>query len=395
MKIDNEKILAITEVGQAQPRLREALFMKNIKHLDNVNFICVDEDLGHDVVSEMLSMFTIECGEICSALSSKKLRIINKEFLTTGKYTFKYTYDIGLDTQIVSYIQRYMSGGLEENNFKYIKPLRVRREIESTVHIEPYIFENYIKNKKFTEIEKESVYNTFLFLDLPLIPMISYEQAVENSQRRVEALQLFESSEGIKELEWLYLYNYCLLLETVWLKFCKNNLKEKMIEMLKFQNEKTCTTDPMFINIAYEYWKKGANVPFFNKIQKGQKNILEKLKNMAWDLFHWRRLFNSFTLLMTPEADISIPLIYSGDRRFLDLVHLIKLNCMAVDKNEKQVFPFYEKDALDDVLNKEEQFRFLNEDTMKYRNENKKNVNIIKIIEKLEKEILKLGVFEN
>ena len=79
MKIDNEKIIAITEVGQAQPRLREALFMKNIKHLDNVNFICVDEDLGHDVVSEMLSMFTIECGEICSALSSKKLRIINKE----------------------------------------------------------------------------------------------------------------------------------------------------------------------------------------------------------------------------------------------------------------------------------------------------------------------------
>ena len=116
---------------------------------------------------------------------------------------------------------------------------------------------------------------------------------------------------------------------------------------------------------------------------------------MAWDLFHWRRLFNNFTLLMTPEADISIPLIYSGDRRFLDLVHLIKLNCMAVDKNEKQVFPFYEKDALDDVLNKEEQFRFLNEDTMKYRNENKKNVNIIKIIENLEKEILKLGVFEN
>ena len=114
---------------------------------------------------------------------------------------------------------------------------------------------------------------------------------------------------------------------------------------------------------------------------------------MAWDLFHWIHTSLNFNHSPNFSSDISIPLIYSIDKRFLELTQYAKMDCVAIDNQRRISYPFYKTDILNEYLSYDEQLECFGANALHQRNQNRKNVDTIKLCAKLEKELLETGLF--
>ena len=81
------------------------------------------------------------------------------------------------------------------------------------------------------------------------------------------------------------------------------------------------------------------------------------------------------------------------DARFLELTQYAKMDCVAIDNHSKISYPHYNADCLNKYLSYEEQLKYLGSNQLHKRNQNRENVDRIKICADLEKAILDTGLF--
>ena len=367
------------------------VFNQYFSYLNNVDFIYVDLQRGSDIISSVINMFDIKKGEVSSVFYSNKLMILNTDLFSKKAEGVFLNYDIGLDTQIVSYIERYINGCLDDVNIPVVLPLRINRTIASEINIDAYVSENCIISKEFDFKNRISIWSVFYFLNTP---MMSEEDAKINADDSTnQIIQFVKYARVANVYKERYDYIYCMLLKIALLNFEKSKIREKLIELLRFQNEVTCTGDMGFVNIGLAYWEQGTNLRFFGKVQKGKKNILNILRNMAWDIFHWMQTALNFKVDSQKSACINIPMFYSVDSRFLELSKIIKLKAVAVDKNTNVTYPKFELNRLDEFLSFEEQKVHLGAEALRKRNENRGYVDTEKIYKELEIELINKGIF--
>ena len=383
--------MAIDKVCGASNEERMAIFNQYLEYLNNVDFIYVDLQRGKDIISNVINMFSVMRGEISSVFYTNKLMMLNTDLFSKKAEGVYLNYDIGLDTQIVSYIERYINGSLDEANIPIVLPLRINRTIASEINIDAYVSENCIISKEFDFKNRISIWSVFYFLNTP---MMSEEEAKINADDSTNQIIQFVKYARMANLyKERYDYIYCMLLKIVLLNFEKSKIREKLIELLRFQNEVTCTGDMGFVNIGLAYWEQGTKLRFFGKVQKGKKNILNILRNMAWDIFHWMQKALNFKVDPQKSACINIPMFYSVDSRFLELSKIIKLKAVAVDKNTNVTYPKFELNRLDEFLAFEEQKVYLGAEALRKRNENRGYVDTEKIYKELEIELINKGIF--
>ena len=393
MKYTDEEIreLAIGSVLNAENEGYNYAIKKYLKHLEDVDFIFVDENNGFDFVSPATHMFKLEKGQISSVFYSDKLTVQNQDFLNGKKDRIYVNYDIGLDTQVVSYIERYLSGKLDEVNIPVIMPLRVKRNMASEINIDAYVNENCIINKEFSSKQLLNIWSFFYFLNTPT--MSDTEAKIKADESTDEIVKFVKRTREANVYKERYDYTYCTLLKIVLLNFEKKGTKEKLIELLKFEKEVTCTMDMVAINIAIAYWEQGTKLRFFGKVQKGRKDILNVLRNMAWDVFHWTQTLLDFKTTTRKGADINIPLFYSVDMRFLELSKIIKLKAVAIDKRKNITIPHLESNRLREFLSDDELKEYFGPEALRQRNEKRGYVDTEKIYKELEIELLDKGIF--
>lgn len=393
MKYTDEEIreLAIGSVLNAENEGYNYAIKKYLKHLEDVDFIFVDENNGFDFVSPATHMFKLEKGQISSVFYSDKLTVQNLDFLNGKKDRIYVNYDIGLDTQVVSYIERYLSGKLDEVNIPVIMPLRVKRNMASEINIDAYVNENCIINKEFSSKQLLNIWSFFYFLNTPT--MSDTEAKIKADESTNKIVRFVKHARMANVYKERYDYTYCTLLKIVLLNFEKKGTKEKLIELLKFEKEVTCTMDMVAINIAIAYWEQGTKLRFFGKVQKGRKDILNVLRNMAWDVFHWTQTLLDFKTTTRKGADINIPLFYSVDMRFLELSKIIKLKAVAIDKRKNITIPHLESNRLREFLSDDELKEYFGPEALRQRNEKRGYVDTEKIYKELEIELLDKGIF--
>ena len=367
------------------------VFNQYFSYLNNVDFIYVDLQRGSDIISSVINMFDIKKGEVSSVFYSNKLMILNTDLFSKKAEGVFLNYDIGLDTQIVSYIERYINGCLDDVNIPVVLPLRINRTIASEINIDAYVSENCIISKEFDFKNRISIWSVFYFLNTP---MMSEEEAkIKADDSTNQIIQFVKYARMANVYKERYDYIYCMLLKIVLLNFEKFKIREKLIELLRFQNEVTCTSDMGFVNIGLAYWEQGTKLRFFGKVQKGKKNILNILRNMAWDIFHWMQTALNFKADPQKSACINIPMFYSVDSRFLELSKIIKLKAVAVDKTTNVTYPKFELNRLDKFLSFEEQKVHLGAEALRKRNENRGYVDTEKIYKELEIELINKEIF--
>ena len=240
------------------------VFNQYFSYLNNVDFIYVDLQRGSDIISSVINMFDIKKGEVSSVFYSNKLMILNTDLFSKKAEGVFLNYDIGLDTQIVSYIERYINGCLDDVNIPVVLPLRINRTIASEINIDAYVSENCIISKEFDFKNRISIWSVFYFLNTP---MMSEEEAKINADDSTnQIIQFVKYARMANVYKERYDYIYCMLLKIVLLNFEKSKIREKLIELLRFQNEVTCTSDMGFVNIGLAYWEQGTKLRFFGKV---------------------------------------------------------------------------------------------------------------------------------
>lgn len=388
---EDKRDWAIQQVAGAPVSKKPEAIRTYAQFLKDVDFIFVDDNEGEDMISPVLDMFGIKNGNMCSVFSSNNLKVLNLDLLNLRKNKLYISYDVGMETQIVSYISRFIDGTLNKNLISVVEPLQIKRTLPVEINMDAYVFENCGIDKKVDDIEWENVWHAFYFYNLTMMDEVAAKKHAKFSTKEVEAF-IEKEIMADKYIEQ-YRLCYCFLLKIVLLYFDNRPIKNKLLELINFENDDICTTDMMFINIAEAFWKQGTKISFFSKVQKGKKDILKVLKNMAWDLFHWVHASLNFNHSPNFDSDISIPLIYSIDRRFLELTQYTKIDCIAIDNQRKKSFPHHNEDVKNNYLSFIERLECFGVDALHKRNQNRKNVDTLELSQNLEKELLETNLF--
>ena len=166
-----------------------------------------------------------------------------------------------------------------------------------------------------------------------------------------------------------------------------------MKKLIKFLNEEVYCLVPMFFPIALRYWKNKLN--FFDKIVPNQKRILEILKNMSWDLFHWQNAMLTFNPNIYEISDVYVPIFFTMDKKFKKVIQAIKINCVVIDKQRNLIFPYYDLSEFDSLFSKKEMQELLGINQYKIREENRGKADRKALEKRLENEIIDLGIFQS
>lgn len=384
--------LLINKIATSSNKEKKQLLTENSLFLENIDFICVDEKDGHDNFSEFLNTFSVNKEKIIIPFYSNKIKVYNLQYVIGKKTTFRYMYDICLDTQVVSYIDRYIKGNLSKDLQEQIEWLHVARKYHSVVNMDAYILENQIKNGEISDIMKENIYSFFLFLNEPIMRR---KKAERSSRKRLKLILKFQGKAKypLAVYELRYTIIYCILMKIVLLKFEKTSIKNKMKKIIKFLNEEVYCLVPMFFPIALRYWKNKLN--FFDKIVPNQKRILEILKNMSWDLFHWQNAMLTFNPNIYEISDVYVPIFFTMDKKLKEVIQAIKINCVVIDKQRNLIFPYYDLSEFDSLFSKKEMQELLGINQYKIREENRGKADRKALEKRLENEIIDLGIFQS
>lgn len=143
--------------------------------------------------------------------------------------------------------------------------------------------------------------------------------------------------------KWVYLS--LLKMSCIQLTHGKWPLEKKLSTLLEFMNNEMCQIMQPELNLANLYFTDGSARGFFGKVHCGNMDILEQLKNMAWDLMHLRFMDYSCTMFNTKKGDVLIPYFFTYDRRLQHIRSCYSLKTLAIYTRSHAVIPIYAFDA--------------------------------------------------
>lgn len=243
---------------------------------------------------------------------------------------------ISFDTQTISYLDRYYKGQEREmpSNIKCVLELMKLRQIG--VDNIPYLMENLLLSNR----NEESVKDTLLSFEALFY---NAKRPIRNKIYIMKTLRNFQRMRKNFEYKRMYYLLYIILMKMsyIQLRHNKKTLEEKMDMMCRYMKEELRTILIAELILAKKYFERGQSFNFFGKVQRGRVDLLETLKNMAWDLYHLRLLEYECVWPTNPYADIFVPYFYTYDKRLLEARECYKLEALAIDKRTRSHYPFY------------------------------------------------------
>lgn len=245
---------------------------------------------------------------------------------------------VSFDTQTVSYIERYYKKGtVSYEGFETVIQLLKSGDL-GVDHI-PYTIENLM----FDLSRKDSVERTLFAYEMLVGENAGNEKVCWEQARAIVSMyekEEFEFPFEIKE-QYKMIYLSLLKMSQIQLEHQKESVEKKLKIFVEFITTKLYRMMQPEINLAKVYFSKGSNCGFFGKIHKGNKNVLEQLKNMTWDLMHLRFMDYSSMMFDATEGDALIPYFFTYDKRLQDIRECYSLQALAINPHTYSVFPIY------------------------------------------------------
>lgn len=113
--------------------------------------------------------------------------------------------------------------------------------------------------------------------------------------------------------------------------------------LLKFLHERLARLLQFETLVAYRYLVLNSEEPFFNPVQRNSVKLDQSLRSMAWDLAHWKMLFDISNVISSrPErSPFPVPHFLSFDRRFIRLIEAFHLSAVIFSKQMRRCEQFY------------------------------------------------------
>lgn len=288
---------------------------------------------------------------------------------------------VSFDTQTVSYIDRYFKNGtVPYEGFESV--IRLLEGGSFGVDHIPYTLENLL----FDLSRKDSVEQTLFAYEMMIGENAGNEYVCKKQAKNIVSMYDRDGFEFPFEVKKQYKMIYLSLLKMsqIQLEYSKLSLEKKLDMFFEFVTSKLCRMMQPEINLAKVYFAKGSSCGFFGKIHIGNKNVLQQLKNMTWDLMHLRFMNHSSVMFNSKKGDALIPYFFTYDKRLLDIRECYNLRALAINTRNYSVLPIYVmEDGLQETIKKYCSFE-------KHKERMNQTPNIDLLITECEQNLLKL-----
>lgn len=401
--MENLHLEIIQDIACSENVLEAAMKYKLYESsLDEEYNFYFNHDFGSDM-GEAINRDFHSNSAVISLFNKGKVFIINKrsvnDILENKRSEFKIDYSIGMDAQVLSYLEPFIERrslnklpkDIDEI-FKFISQPNVN--IDAT----PYIYENVdnisIKENQSKIFNKLKAYETLRVFNEKNI--INYDSNILNDNslflgvddlyRHMISLQKNKGFIGIKNQVNLM---YLCILKIAEIQFSIGH-KDSLIKLetfLDFLQNKLGTVIVKECIIAYHFFEKGTSLLFFSRVQKGKGgNIFPIIKNMAWDMFHLRFLERKMITKSHYKTEHFFPAILTCDKDLIQLSKLINIKSIVVNRKTEEIFPFYDYYSLGDDFN-----HVMNKYDSKEKREERESIfkeqNVSKLILELEEKL--------
>lgn len=271
-------------------------------------------------------------------------------------------YSISLDTQAVSYLYSYFFD--RENNrlpedldefFRFI--------IEQDVNVDPipHLTENTYNLKCGGNLDKiynvKLAYEMFRNLDFDTFKnenKLEFKktdleiQEIAQQQMSQEIFRLTDEQFNTEYESMFYeQYIIILIIAIIRWKYSNKSIYTQIYTYFKMNQKYLGWMSVRDANLVYAIYSSKSN--FFGKIQKNSKELIKKMKAMAWDIFHFRYLEKASTFSLSEKADYFFPALCSFDDEFVKLIDFYKLSGLVYNRKDSDIYPFYAF-GMDDMI---------------------------------------------
>ena len=327
------------------------IYLQNFHLLEEVQFILPHPN-GNNYV-EKFQKLDLEGIEVLYFFESDTLYCLNQKSIMVDLFhvpnlVVKIESCVSLDTQIQSYLYRKYRKQVHSIPQSIEKIIQIKNSHLCTMDCFAYAMENSL-------FELEYLHDS-LFID----NTIAFESYFHKNRflARQSANRLLEVYYGMINSGWgdwwkrQYKLFYLTLLVMADININRKHLSlyEKELSLVRYFHEKIGMISDREINLAKLFFMHGTNIRFFGKIQKGRKDIIKNLKNMAWDIFHIHFTMNNMTIQVAPEADFTIPFFVTYDERLKDIIPVYKIRSAAYIKHTTTKYFNYILDIIDPII---------------------------------------------
>lgn len=318
------------------------LFLANRKILKDWTFIvATTESNNMDLYAGLEEIAGIK-ERIFTPFANGRVSVINNRILrrclTKNDSRARIFRCVSFDTQTVSYIERYYkSGTVPYEGFEIVVHLLKYGDVG--IDYIPYTLENLL----FDTSRKNSVEQTLFAYEMMVGENAGNEEVCRKHAKAIVSMyekDSFKFPLKLKE-EYKMIYLSLLKMSQIQLEHSKLPTEKKLKLFVEFVITQLCRMMQPEINLAKVYFSKGSECGFFGKIHIGNKNVLQQLKNMTWDLMHLRFMDYSSMMFNAKEGDALIPYFFTYDKRLQDVRECYSLQALAINPCNSSVFPVY------------------------------------------------------
>lgn len=326
-------------------------------------------------------------------------RQIYEEMLITGKSDYYIDLCVELDTQAVSYLKNIFVEYNQISDYDKIKGLIEYLNLPKVDYsCAPYLIENATKKdidkiECYENIKSFMLFKSFDFFSFTKNGTYKYNKQEEDIQIDVDNLyndifseKFVQCYEKFFEMQKSL---YILLLKAIYIEFInpKKSARNKIMELFDFVNEKLGFVAERELEVCYYYFKHDDNTKkFFKKVQKNNKDLLNTINGMAWDLLHIRLIEQEFTIRPTDEVRFAIHVLLTFDNGLKEILQINPIKQIAFYKEVP--IPKLSHDWLDEIQGAKEKLFSQKNRQKRYQTFEAMDVNELRTV--LENELISL-----
>jgi hypothetical protein len=275
----------------------------------------------------------------CWMSSSRVLLIQNRD----SAREFRYSSPIFCDTNFASFCEAFEAGrslGAHQAGFeaavKFLLPL------SQGMNIFPYLIENAgnpNRDKVHATIRAFAAFKLTSSESFAAKNRFTHEGSPYSSEQIADGCLETMGGSDFKVLHaWMkryYFWARIVLLKSTLVVFKHKGLtlERRYYSLIKFLHEEMARLPQFETFVGYRFFALSSGEPFFQGVQQNARALNRTLSSMAWDLAHWRALFDMLLInsIVANLPAFPIPHFLTFDEPFVRLTEGLRLDGLIYD----------------------------------------------------------------
>ncbi|MCD8898578.1 hypothetical protein [Mammaliicoccus sciuri] len=352
-------------------------YSKNKKFLEGSRLFDFDERMNERKIPKILN--NSDKYHLVEIANYDNLIIIDNDVIK-GNELIKVCQCIDFDSNIMSYLRNLIVNGEYESDF--FKILTNIKKSKQQISCVPYLIEN---GNNIHSINKIVSYETILsFSIFDRVNQFDFENRnfsryfndaeviLDTDDRYYHMLNIQDSN--ILQFQSIYL----LVLMAFYIKnSSKKSAENKIVYLIQNfikETENKIAYSELELSVIFDYINNDEN-NIFKSTNLNSKNLLSKLKGIAWDLFHIRTSEDQIALRNTNSKEVFLHSIFTADKGLSNVINNYSISRMLAHEEklyvyrENNIFKKLSKDKaskIQELLGKDRDKRIFNIREAKY-----------------------------